>query len=65
MLPVMTIDPAPSVRTRALITPSPDTQLITTKKRPPLRMKTLDLDAKWPTQIPRPQQAKLLDYIGK
>ena len=65
MLPVLTTNPAPSVRTRALITPFPDTQLITTKKRKPLQMRTSDPDAKRPTQIPWPQKANLPDDIGK
>ena len=43
MLPVPTKNPASSVRTRALTTPSLDT---TTKKRQPLRMKTSESDAK-------------------
>ena len=63
MLPVPTTNPALSVRTRALTTPSPDAQSTTTKKRPPLRMKTLEPDAKRPTQITRPQQAKLPDDL--
>ena len=49
----------PYVRMRSLTTPSPDMQLITTKKRQPLRMKTSEPDAKRPTRIPRPQQDKL------
>ena len=40
-------------------------QLITTKKRQPLRMKTSEPDAKRPTQIPWPQKTKLPDDIGK
>ena len=65
MLPVPTTNPAPSVRTRALTTPSPDTQSTTTKKRPPLQMKTSEPDDERPTQIPWPQQAKLTDDIGR
>ena len=65
MLPVPTTNPAPSVRTRAHTTPSPDTQSITTKKRQLTRMKTSEPDAKRSTQIPRPQQVKMPYDIGK
>ena len=65
VLPVPTTNPAPSVRTRAHTTPSPDTQSTTTKKWQPLGMKTLEPDTKRPTQIPRPQQVNMLDDIGK
>ena len=65
MLPVLTTNPAPSIRTRGLTTPSPNTQLTTTKKRQLLWMKTSEPHAKRPTRIPRPQQAKLPDDIGK
>ena len=65
VLSVLTTNPAPSVRTRAHNTPYPNTQLTTTKKRQPTRMKTSDPDTKRPTQIPRPEQVKLRDYIGK
>ena len=64
MLHVPTTNPAPSVRTRALTTPSTDTRS-TTKKRTPSRRKTLEPDAKRPACIPRPQQALLLYDIGK
>ena len=65
VLPVPTTNPAPSVRTHAHTTPSPDTQSTTTKKRQPTRMKTSEPDAKRPTRIPWPQQIKLPDDIGK
>ena len=65
MLPVTTTNPAPSMRTRALTTPSPDTRSTTIKKRTPLRMKTSEPDAKRPTCIPQPQQAMLPGDIGK
>ena len=65
MLPVPTTNPAPSVRTHALTTPSTDTQSSTIKKRTPLRMKTSDPEAKRPTRIPWPQQAMLPDDIRK
>ena len=65
MLPVPTQKPAPSMRTHALTTPYTDTRSTTIKKRTPLRMKTSDPDAKRPTRIPWPQQAMLLDDIGK
>ena len=65
MLPVLTTNPAPSVRTRALTTPSTDTQSTTIKKQTSLRMKTSEPDAKQPARIPRPQQALLPDGIGK
>ena len=63
MLPVPTTNPAPSVRTRALATPSPNTP--PNKKRTPPQRKTLEPDAKRPDRIPRPQQAQLPDDIGK
>ena len=51
---------------RANTTPLPSTQSVTTtKKRQPTWMKTLEPDAKRPTRIPRPQQVKLPDEIGK
>ena len=65
MLPVPTTNSAPSVRMRALTTPSPDTQSTAINKQPPLQMKTLEPDAKRPTRIPQPQQAMLPDDIGK
>ena len=65
MLPMLTTNPALSVRTRAHTTPSPDTQSTTNKKRQPLQMKISEPDAKRPTRIPRPQQVKLPDDIGK
>ena len=64
MLPVPTTNPAPSVRTRALATPSTNTPP-NTKNRTPLRRKTLEPYAKRPARIPRPQQALLPDDIGK
>ena len=63
MLPVPTTNPAPSVRTRALTTPSPNTP--PNKKRTHPRRKTLEPDAKRPAWIPQPQQARLPDDIGK
>ena len=63
MLPVPTINPAPSVRARSLATPSPNTP--PNKKRTPLQSKTSEPDAKLPARIPRPQQAWLPDDIGK
>ena len=65
MLPVPTTNPAPSVRTRALTTPSTDMKSSTLKRRPPLRMKTLETEAKRPTCIFWPQQAVLPDDISK
>ena len=66
MIPVPTTNTSLLVRTRANTLPSPDTQSVTTtKKRQPTRMKTLDPDAKRPTQIPRLQQVKIPDDIGK
>ena len=59
-----TTNPAPSVRTRTLTTPSTDKPL-TTKKQTPLRRKTSEPDAKLPARIPRPHQALLPDNIGK
>ena len=64
MLPVLTTNPTPSVRTRALANPSNKTPP-TTKKRTPLRRKTLEPDAKRQAHIPRPQQALLPDDIVK
>ena len=64
MLPVPTTNPAPSVRTCALTTPSTDIQS-TTKKRTPLRRETSEPDAKRPIRIPRPQKALLPDNLGK
>ena len=61
MLPVLTTNPAPSVRTRALPTPSPNTP--PNKKRMHPRRKTLEQDAKQPAHIPRPLQARLPDDI--
>ena len=63
MLPVPTTNLAPSVRTQALATPSPKTP--PNKKRTPPRKKTLEPYAKRTARIPRPQQARLLDDIGK
>ena len=63
MLPVPTTNPAPSVRTRALTNPSPNT--LPNKNRMHPRKKTLKLEAKRPAHIPRPHQAQLLDDIGK
>ena len=65
VLPVPTKNPALSLRTRALTTPSTNTQSTTIKKRTSLRMKTLEPDAKRPDHIPWPKQALLLDDIGK
>ena len=66
MLPVPTTNSALSVMTRANTTPSPNTQSVTTtKKRQPKRMNTSETDAKRPTRIPRPQQVKLPEDIGK
>ena len=65
MLPVPTTNPAPSVRARALTTPSTNTQSTTIKKRTSLQMKTSEPDAKRPDGITRPQQVKLPDNIGK
>ena len=63
MLPVPATNPAPSMRTRALTTPSPNTP--PDKKRTQPRRKTSEPDAKRPARIPRPQQARLPDNIGK
>ena len=63
MLPVTTTNPAPSVRTQALATPSPNTP--PNKKRTPWRRKTSEPDAKRLARILRPQQAQLPDGIGK
>ena len=65
MLPVPTTNPAPSVSMRALTTLSTNKRLTTIKNWTPLRMKTLEPDAKRPTRKSRPQQAKLPEYIGK
>ena len=65
MLLVPTTNPALSVRTRALATPSTNTQSTTIKKRTSLRMKTSEPDDKRPARIPRLQQALLPDDIGK
>ena len=65
MLPVPTTNPALSVRTCALTTPSTNTQSTTIKKRTSLRMKTSEPDTKRLSHIPRPQQAQLRDDIGK
>ena len=65
MLLVPTTNPDPSVSTRALTTPSPDTQSTTLKNQPPLQMKTSEPDAKRPTRIPRLQQDMLPDDISK
>ena len=64
MLPVLTTNPAPFMRTCALTTPSTE-KPPTTKKRVPLRRKTLEPDAKQPARLPWPQQALLPDGIGK
>ena len=65
MLPVPITNSAPSTRTRANTTPSPSTQSVTMiQKRQPTRMKTLEPDAKRPTQIPWPYQVKLPYDIG-
>ena len=64
MLPVLTTNPAPSVRTRALATPSTNTLTNTKKIMPPWR-KTSEPDAKRPACITQPQQAWLPDDIGK
>ena len=64
MLPVPTTNPTLFVRTRALTTPSTNTQS-NTKKQTPLRKKTSEPDAKRPARIPHPQQALLTDEIGK
>ena len=59
-----TTNPAPFMRTCALTTPSTK-KPPTTKKRTPLRRKTLEPDAKRPARIPQPQQVLLPDNIGK
>ena len=64
MSPVMTTNPAPSVRTCALTPPSFDTQSTIINKRPPLQMKTSKPYAKRPSRIPWPQQAMLQDDIS-
>ena len=63
MLPVPTINPALSVRTQALTTPSPN--IPPSKKITHPWSKTSEPDAKWPALIPRPQQARLLEDISK
>ena len=55
MLPVPTTNPAPSVRTGALATPSNNKP--PNKKRTPPWRKTSEPDAKPPAHIPRPQKA--------
>ena len=66
MLPVPITNSAPYVRMRATTTPSPNTQSVsTTQKRQPTQMKTSEPDMKQPTHIPRLQQVKLPDNIGK
>ena len=62
MLPVPPTNPAPSVRTRALTTPSPYTP--PKKRTQPQRMTSEPAD-KRPTRIPWPEQAQLPDNIGK
>ena len=64
MLHVTTTNPAPSVRTRALATPSTNTPT-NTKKKTPLWRKTSEPDAKQLSHIPRPQQAWMPNNIGK
>ena len=63
MIPVPTTNPAPSVRTQALTTPSPNTP--PNKKRTHPQRKTSEPDANQPDRIPQPQQARLSDDIGK
>ena len=53
------------MRALALTTSSTDMESTTIKKRPTLRMKTSELNAKRLTRIPWPQQAVLSDDIGK
>ena len=60
LIPVPPKNPAPSLRTRALTTLSP----MPPKKRPQPRRIT-EPDAKRPTRITWPTQAKLPDDIGK
>ena len=62
MLPVPPTNPAPSVRTRALTTPSPH---MPPKKRTQPRRMTPEPATKRPTQIPRPKQAQPPNNIGK
>ena len=62
MLLMPPTNPAPSVRTRALTTPSPHTPL---QKRTQPRRMTYEPAAKRPTRIPRPKQDQLPDNIGK
>ena len=62
MLPVPPTNPAPSIRTQALTTPSPHTP--PKNRTQQWRMKS-EPAAKRPTRIPRPKQAKLPDDIGK
>ena len=63
MHPVPTTNPAPSMRTRVLATPSTNTP--PNKKRTPPWRKTSEPDAKRPARIPQPHQARLTDDIGK
>ena len=63
MLPLPTTNPTPSVRTRALSTPSPNTP--SNKKRTPPKRKTSEPESKRPARVPWPQQARLPDDIGK
>ena len=66
MLFLLIANSAPSMRTRANTTHSPETlSETTTLLRRPTRMKTSEPDAKRPIWMPPPQQVKLLDYIGK
>ena len=62
MLPVPPTNPAPSMRTRVLTTPSPHTP---PKKRTQPRSMKSEPAAKRPTRIPRPKQDQLPDDIGK
>ena len=65
MLAMPTTNSTPYVRTRAITTPSTNTQSTTIKKRTHLRMKTSELDAKRSDRITRPQQAMLPENISK
>ena len=58
-----TTNPAPYVRAQALTTPSPNPP--PSKKRTHPQRKTSEPEAKRPARIPRPQQARLPDDIGK
>ena len=62
MLPVPPTNPAPSVRTQTITTPSPHTP---PKKRIQPHRMTSEPAATRPTRIPRPKQAQLPDGIGK